>query len=437
MANPSLKEILEGTRQLMAVKKAEFKGKTAAHLEGEGKDDSPKTRGHALDATQSALEPQKKPEITDEAMKAQPPADGKGTTAGGADGKDDSTMTRSHALDATQSALEPTKKPAISDENVLKTKPPSDGSGTAKVANEIVAAIREYQKAQKEAAAPKKDEKKPPEQKAEAAATVGTEAPVEKPASVPGLNMELTTDVLAKIAAMVLAEEEGAAMVERVLAKAAGAEKAEEVLAYVAAQSEAAEKQAAYDQGVVDAQKLIDQLNFERGVKAAEYDQGKQAANQMIDQFLMQKGGEEAIAKLRENPSFFAKLGQAMAEQGVDPAALMGQGAGAMGPEGAGADVSPEDLQGITMEDVQAALESLVQEGKIQPQEAEQVLQMLASEMGGGEAGAAGAEAAPAPAGEAAAAGAGEADGGGEEQKEAAARAAVTPLLQAIRALRK
>ena len=103
-------------------------------------------------------------------------------------------------------------------------------------------------------------------------------APVAAPAVAPavdgkeaagGPDMVLTTDILAKIAALILSQEDGEAIVEKALAKEAGAERARETLVFLADQSELAQKQAAHDQGMADAQSLIDQEIFEAGKQAA------------------------------------------------------------------------------------------------------------------------------------------------------------------------
>ena len=177
--------------------------------------------------------------------------------------------------------------------------------------------------------------------------------------------MELTTDVMAKVAALILSTEEGAELAEKILAKQAGAEMATETLAFLAQQSELAEKQAAFEAGQHDAQALIDQQIYQAGFVAAQ----KQAQAQS-----------------------FHKLGQAAADASM--ADMMG---GTGGDAGAESPVPTGDADGgegagdeISIEDVTAALEALVAEGKVQPEEAQAVLQYLTE----GE-GAAGGEAAP------------------------------------------
>ena len=79
--------------------------------------------------------------------------------------------------------------------------------------------------------------------------------------------MELTTDVMAKIAAIVLSTEEGAALTEAILTKQAGATMANETLDFLAEQSELAEQHAAYEAGVKDAEAAYIADIYNRGVE--------------------------------------------------------------------------------------------------------------------------------------------------------------------------
>ena len=317
------------------------------------------------------------------------------------------------------------------------------------MANEILQLVRTAQKTaaapapeKKEAAAPAKEPEKnvatPAPEKKEAAAPAAPEkkeaaapAPEKKDTPAPetkeagGLNMELTTDVMAKIAALIMSTEEGAKMAEDVMAKAAGAEAAQEAMAFLALQSELAEKQAAFEQGQADAQALIDQQIYMAGVKAAEDKQSKE--------FFFKLGQAAADASMAD------LMGGDTGAVGGDPAAGAGAtGAPMMGGEG---DMGAGDAEGeVTIEDVAAALESLVADGTLQPEEAQQIMAAVAGGGEGGEGGDAGAAAAPADAGAAAAAPAGEGEGAeAEEPKEAAAETAekAATLLDAIRQLQK
>jgi hypothetical protein len=411
----TMQDILKATRDLVAVKQAEYKStlqgaqkKADKALENTGADDSPVTRGHALDATQPAFEPTKKPLLSSDAMTAQPPADGTGTKAD-LKGKNEGNETdRADKLEADDAApVNLTKKDLLSgDANAKKA-----DDAAAKIANDILSSIHAYQKQaamppQLAAALGKKDEKKvepkkettePKEEDKDAAAkkqAAAPAAPAVKPAEAKkddkqasGPQLELTTDVLAKIAAVVLSSEEGAKFVEGELAKAAGAQAAQETLAFLAEQSELAEKQAAYAQGEADAEALIQQVLVESG---------------------RQEGLKQAAAA--EKNAVYAQLGEKIAQAGIEE--LMAAGQGAAGP---GADVAPAEMgadpaaaagamgggeaggeQEITPEDLQAALEALVNEGTIQPEEAQAVMEYITS-AGGGEAGAAAGAPAGAP----------------------------------------
>jgi hypothetical protein len=493
-----LGNILQQTRDLVTVKRAEF----GTNLQKEGADkeldtsgagdDSPKTRGHALEADQAALEPQKKPALSDDAN-AEPPSDGKGTT-GGAEGKDESNETdRTVKLESEDPApVNLKKKPAETDDAFAK----ECEDGPAKIANEILTAIREFQTSQEKGAEGEtgekpEGEKKNPDAEGETEGEKGAEGekakdktpeaegekgaegeakdddkPAEgeqknpdaegekgaeskkagetdqKPEGEKGAdspNMELTTDVLAKIAAVILSQEDGEEVVSHYLAKAAGAELAQETMAFLATQSEMAEKAAAAEQGAADAQALIDQSIFAAGqesVKGAAADQS--------------------------DPAFWLKLGQAAADASIED--LMGAGGGApmAGGMGGGGEmgVSPEELaaggaggemggmeQEPSIEEVLQALEELVQSGQIGEEEAAQILEMIGGEGGGGEvapeAGAEEAGGGAPPAGGAEEAGGGEpageekpAEAKKPETEKAAGGPKVQELLQTIQALR-
>lgn len=417
MSTPTMKQILEQTRALVSTKQAEFKmnlqggEKRAKGLDTAGAgDDSTITRGHALEADQSALEPTKKPLLSSDA-KANPPSDGSGTSGEKAKGKNEGNQTdRTDALEADESALQPAKKPELSaDANAKKA--------TATLCNDLLKDIRTYQSTKAAAMPPalakakeeKKDVKK--EEKKEDKPVESTEVTAAAKQAT-GPQMELTTDVMAKIAAMILSTEEGSQYVEQMLAKEAGKEAALETLSFLAEQSELAEKQAAYQQGQADADALIQQAIFQAGVEQGQ----KQAA----------AAGETAL---------YTKLGQAVADAGIED--LMAQAGGAAGG------VPPEALAGgeaaggaegeVSMDELGQALEALVQDGTLKPEEAQQVMEYLAqAEQGGGEAPA---EAAPAEAAPAEAAPAEAAPAKDDAAKEGSVKAAA--LLDQIRQIRK
>jgi hypothetical protein len=251
----------------------------------------------------------------------------------------------------------------------------------------------------------------------------------------------LTQDVLAKIAETLLATEEGWNTVEQGLSKAAGAEAARKTMSYLADQEQELQKQAAHEQGYQDAEALIQQAIYQRGVedtKAAmdktakggyakkgkkkskkkkdtqEDDDQKQAAvkgyqdaGQLIEA-LQKQADTQNQQPANENEAILQRLGAALADNSVksaqaDLAALAGgmpgEGAGlgaapgmdaAMGMPGAGGGMPgpeeamdemggvPEDEE-ITPEELQEALAMMVQEGQISEEEAAAIMDYIQS----------------------------------------------------------
>ena len=392
MGNPTLGMILSDARKLVASKQASTKQAIEApkNIAGTSPESMPGSE-HDSKVPDEAKQPQKY--VKDETM-----VPNSGLSNAGA-GKPELTM--AGALDADQAAEVPKKKPLDTDD--ANAKEASDA--TAGLANDILSLIRT---AQKQAAAPAPVATPAPAPEKQAAAPAPKAAAPKAPAAAPEkkageLNMELTTDVMAKVAALILSTEEGAEFAEKVLAKQAGAEMATETLAFLAQQSELAEKQAAFEAGQRDAQAMIDQQIFQAGVAHAQ----KQAQAQT-----------------------FHKLGQAAADASM--ADMMGGAGGADGAAPAPAPGGDEGGEGgdISIEDITAALEALVQEGKVQPEEAQAVLQYLTE---GGEAGAGAApEGGEGAAAEPAAAPAAAAPEGADVNKAASA----SNLLTAIRQLK-
>ena len=446
MSDKTLRQILESTRQLIAVKTAEYNTnvKSAGEVSGgdtKGKDSRlgpVDSTNKTLDAGEAALEPTKKPLLSSDA-KADPASDGSGTKADLRGKDEDNKTSRKNTLEASDPApVKKTEKDLISGDANAKT-------AAATIANEILGAIRESQKKaqsgetsgesgsgetsgeehndaddkKKKAAAEKKEAAAPAP--AVTPAKTDIKPAVESKKASEGPMLELTSDVLAKIAAMVLSTDEGAEFVEGFMAKQAGAEAAKETLAFLAKQAELAEKQAAYEQGQADAEALINQAIYMAGVNAQ----------------------KQAEAQVPQGP--FAKLGQAVADASMSD--LMGQMGGAPGAAGAdaGAGAPPEAGAGdgsegeISPEELQAALEALAQEGTITPEEAQQVMQYISSEGAGGagEGEGAGAGEPPAAAPESAGEGAGSDENKAPaEEKESSVKSATAELLNAIRAAR-
>ena len=171
--------------------------------------------------------PKEDPEVNDGSMGPKSSRDVEG--AG-----DDRKITAGDLFEADEAVVVPEKKPLETDDANAKE------AAANNQANDILRMIHESQT--KKAAAPVKPAPEPAKaQKAE---------PSKKEAS---LNLELSTDILAKLACAMLAEEEGANLAERVLAKQAGQEKAAEVMDYLAGQEAAAREYIAGQQAAVAA----------------------------------------------------------------------------------------------------------------------------------------------------------------------------------------
>ena len=355
-------------------------------------DDSKVTHTSDLTAEQAALTPAKKPEVTDDAdaktaeklaaeiteginawYAAKKEAEGgvdntkptAGTPPSAGTGTAEALITdNGKEPEQTKSAIPPTKKPEIT----TNAQAPATGEGSsgetaaaAKAAEGAAAQPAAQAAAQpaaqaaaqpatgKEAEAGAAQAAAQPAAGKEAAAGAAQAAAAEGAAAQPAtgkeaeagkkkagaLDMELTSDVLAKIAAVMLATEEGTQLAQSILAKAAGAEAAEKTMNFLRAQSDLAEKQAEY------------------------------AAGQQYALSLLQKRAQEAA--------------------GGEGAAAANAGAGA--GDGAGDDA------GIT--EIADTLDSLVESGEITEDEADQVVLEIAQAIAGnGEGAAAGAEAA-------------------------------------------
>ena len=417
----SMQSILDNTRKLIQQKQASFKSnvgglpKAAAGLDTAGAKDERDAK--TLTATEPALTPKSEPAITADA-KAEPASTSGSTGSHKAEGKKDTTETGAQTvLDALQpsTVAKADEKPLLTADAKAEPK-----SAAAKLANEIIRDIRAVQtakpvakQAEETMAEEKKEEGKKvmPSKKHEAGETKAEEKKEEEAKAASGLNLELDRDVLAKIAASLLSTEEGAQVVEAHLAKVAGAESAQEILHFMAAQSEAAEKQAAYEAGSADAQALINQMIYEEGLKAG-----------------------QATKTAADEQAMFEKLGQEVADSSISD--IMGQGAAGMpGAEGAaGAEGGAEGGE-ISSEELAQALEALVSEGTLKPEEAQQIMEYVAQEEQGGAA--AGGAMPPEAAGAEAAAEPEAKEPKKEEPKEASApQTKAANLLETIRKLR-
>ena len=191
---------------------------------------------------------------------------------------------------------------------------------------------------------PKKDEPKKDEPKKDEKAAAET--------------LDLSQEILAKIAAVMLSTEEGVDFCERQLAKAAGAEAARETMETLHAMANDQEKQAAATAGSADAAVLLDEM-------------AKGAGAPCDDETLIKLGQALALEALKQAQA----AGMDLAAMGAPPSAA----AGAEMPADTGADqdISPDELEQI--------LNELVQSGEIKSEEADQILEYVS---GAGQAGA-------------------------------------------------
>jgi hypothetical protein len=295
-----------------------------------------------------------------------------------------------------------------------------------KLAEEMLISIREYQQklksavdksAENKTAETKTAENKTEDKKPGITAEVTTD---DKSAS--GLNMELTTDVLAKIAACILSTKEGEEYTEAVLNKAAGAEAAQEMFDFLRQQSGLADKQAeaAYSQGSADAEALVKQAQAAMAgapaampvdPAAAGAPQGEAteedivaalqelvASGQMDEQTAAQimeqlAGGQQAqqpvdpgVAKVASVCAALVKAGQISEEEAL--AVMSGEGQEPEALEGVEADGEGVEVDGEGDIDPEAALaeiEALLESGAIDENDIAEAAAFIESAVGEGE----------------------------------------------------
>ena len=348
----TMEEILAETTAFVQSKQASFKTKSA--IAGEDPDSMP-----GAEHDKSAPEVSADSEVNDGSMG---PKSTRSTEGAG----DDSPMTGGHATEAEEGAESVTKKPAITDNANADPK-----EASAKLANDILASIHAWQG-------------RPAEKVAERGAEKATEKPAEKPAanavektpekSAGGLDIELTQDVLAKMAAIALSYDEGVTFMHDMLQKHAGATAADETVEFLATQNLEAEKQAAEAQGYADAQQALLQAAYEEGRKAASAQAPVSHEEQLADlgQKLADGSMADVMGALPE-----AGLGGPAGGEEIPAEAVMGEMAGEPGLDGAEGDEGD-----YTIEDLAAALDVLVSEGQIEADDAQQVLESVLSESG-------------------------------------------------------
>jgi hypothetical protein len=299
-------------------------------------------------------------------------------------------------MDATETVQDVTKKPMISNDSNAK----EASAGVNKHAQDLMSLINQVkgddseEKSAEEYGEDKKAECegcdnpecdcKDKEAGSEEAGS--EEAPAEESKQAgEGQEIELTREVLAKIACTILSTEEGVEFTETLLQKEAGAQAARETMAFLEKQAEDVEKQAAYDEGAAHADALINEA-----VKQANEDRVMEIYNAGRDSVL-----KEAHVHANDNGEIdYKALGQSVAEEavkraqaemmGMDPAA-MDSGIGAdealagMAGEGADDDIAPEELE--------QALALMVQSGELSPEEVEAIMSQIGAAEGAEEAG--------------------------------------------------
>lgn len=227
-----------------------------AEISGEDPDNMP-----GAENDKDVTLPKEDPEVNDGSMgpESTRSTEGKG---------DDRPITAGDLFESDESIVNPEEKPLETADANAK-----EASAKKNLANDILSLIHGEQT---KPAEKKAEEKKP-------AAKPAKQPEQKKEAATPELNLELTTDVLAKLACAMLAEKEGAEIAEKVMAKQAGADKAREIMDFVAGQEKAAEEYAAgqraavqyvikkaQDLGAADADAAIDAMAAESPEAAAE-----------------------------------------------------------------------------------------------------------------------------------------------------------------------
>ena len=424
----TMQSILEETKKLIQFKQAEFKKRSDAKTTTSVTENTDDSVVKAVPATKpTGVDAKARTEEMDRNVNE------KGNTTTGAG--DDSPVVHKNDLKAEDQAQSVTSKPLLGDDANAKT-------ASAVLANDLMTAIRGYQQTAKSAEV-KTAQAEAPAAPAEAPAdktacdtAVKTKAATKPAAKVevkPEVKVEakkantdeieLTTDILAKIASLVISQEEGMELVQKLMAKEAGAEAANELVNFVNEKQAKAE----YEQGAADAQAMINQSIYDAGVKDTLAKiaaiEKKSAAGQALS------AEDQALVKLGQELA-----NDAVADMGGAMGGAMGGQPPAMPPEAMPPGMPAEGggEQEISVEELAAALDQLVSSGAIQPEDVQKILEYLASAEGG-QGGEMPPEAAPAEAAPAEAAPA-EAAPEKPEDKEAAAKkqAKITKLANTL-----
>jgi len=348
----TMQEILNETTAFVKTKQASFKEKSA--IAGENPDTMP---GSENDKPAPAGAEAADPEVNDATMG---PSDTRTE-----DGKGDpDKLTGGHATKTEEGAEPVEKKPAVTDEADVEAT--AKQAEAAKLANDILASIHSFQK--KASDTPKEEAKPAEEKEAEKAPEKSEDKSEEKEAGK--LDIELTQDVLAKMAAIALSYDEGVDFMRSSLERFSGAKEASETIEFLEQQNLEAEKQAAAAQGYADAERAILEKVYAEGYKAAS------AANQDAD---LQKLGQ-ALAE----GSISDVMGAIppVPEAGMVPAEEMAAPMEEAPMEEAPMEEAPMEEGGedYTVEDLAAALDVLVSSGEIDEATAQEVLEAVVSD---------------------------------------------------------
>jgi hypothetical protein len=251
-------------------------------------------------------------------------------TIEGAKPGSDFPANNANEMQADQPALTPDKKPLdTADANAKEASVKGNNLVQLILKTKQAAEAKKAEEAQKEAAA-----KKPaaPVQAAAPAAPATKEA---APADADTIKLDMA--MMAKIAAITLADEEGQLAVQQALTKRAGAEFAEEVLDIL--EKRAAEEQAAW-----------------------EFEKGAQDAEAMIGDMQEAQGAADAEAAMGD----LAEANDAAAAE-----------AGAAGDEGGSVEDAAAALDDYSAEEIVEAVNELAQEGQIPPEQAQAVIEAV------------------------------------------------------------
>jgi hypothetical protein len=381
-----MEEILADTKKFLSIKEASF-GK-AAKEEALDNPGSIPGSNHDKPVDEGAQSPDK------EVQQELPP-----NSANDNSGAEEAEKLESgHAMDATETVQDVTKKPMISNDANAK----EASAGVNKHAQDLMSLINGAKAEQEKAAEGygDDDDKKAecegcdnPEcsckdKDKEAAAKEAAEAGAEEAnkQAGEGQQIDLTQEVLAKIACTILSTGEGVAFTESLLQKEAGAQAARDTMEFLNKQAEDAEKQAAYDQGAAHADELINQAI--KQAEDARFDEVYQAGRQSVLKVA------EAQAASNNGAVDYKALGAQVAQEavkraqaemmGIDPAA-MDSGIGAdealagMAGEGADDEIAPEELE--------QALALMVQSGELSEEEVAAIMSQVGAAGGAEEAG--------------------------------------------------